>query len=424
MGTILRLPEKRQVQKEKNTVITTIYYRCFYLFLIKYLLPRFQALKPFYSRRSERIFITKNKEMRTINFLSGLFITVFTIESACSQENLDFMGFPNNDYEYSVENNPPAQTFKDAHEVQIEDKFASPVNLPSGIAWDGEFLWVCGYNAYNLYKVSPLNGNVVQTLPVTVQKPYGIAYSNNNLYIIDNTTKWVFEYNPVTGECTDTIMAGLVKDVIYPTGLFILNNQFIFNDTKGPQPGASGDSVFFFSQSNVFMSGLPSHGSFQSGITFDGRYLWINDNPSRTSNIIDFATWEVISSVNLPGGLYPNGITYDGSLMWVINNASDSIYSFSPSGITSAQLPIDNKLSVSVYPNPATDFLNIDCKNGDFSYIILRNSAGTEVLRKEAMPGVKNVSIDIKALSLNNGIYTVSLIGATSVVNGKVLVLE
>ena len=349
--------------------------------------------------------------MQTTNKLLFIFIVVTTAFPAISQESFDSFGFPSNKATIDYSTNKIVYSTKNIIEIQVLRSFVSPTTMPSGIASDGQNLWVCGYNEYQIFKVSSIDGCILQTFPVNIQRPYGIAYINDTIFLLDNNSKKIFEYNALDGTCLDTLCPqNLYFGIIFPTGLLYLDNQFIFNDNKGPQPGATGDSIFFFNNSYVFIKGLSSFGNFSSGIAYDGEYLWINDNPSQTSNRINPINWQIAETIRTPGGMYPNGITFDGENMWIINNESDSIYMFVPDSITNLHLNNTND-QIAIYPNPVHGQFYILLNNVQVKSVTILSLDGRIITHEEISTNRKNLVFDTNKLNMSKGVYIVSLSG-------------
>ena len=229
--------------------------------------------------------------------------------------------------------------------------FASPTPLPSGIAWDGTVLWVCGYNEYRIFCVNPLTGDTIKTIPLNIQRPYGVAYIDSLLYVLDNDNKRVVTLN-YGGTISDTINLLDFGNIIFPTGLHVCRDRIWFNDTKGSGAGFTGDSTMFIIDD---LYGFPAYADFPSGIAYDGQNLWVTDNVSQSTAKISVSTFEMTERFRAPGGAYPNGLAWDGNGLWYINNSSDSIY-YVPHTTTSSDIT-ENSPDAFFYPNPANDII-------------------------------------------------------------------
>jgi len=350
----------------------------------------------------------------TIKNITTLMLIVISL-SSFSQNYLDFMGMPTTSQNIYNNNN---KSVNDLLSVDIISGFKSPTDLPSGLAYDGQYLWVCGYNEYKIYKISTIDGSIISTIPINLQRPYGITYDNNTIYLIDNISKNIFAYNTLTGACIDTF---ITNNPVYPTGLYKLNGDFIYNDTKGPQPSITGDSTFYYNILNNNTTGNSAFGTYNTGITFDGTYLWINDNPSQSSMKIDPTSWTLVNSYKLPGGMYPNGITWDGQHLWEINNASDSIYMLEVDNATLVSNNVSNS-SINVYPNliNKNDNININFKNTKINSIIIYDINGNELVNMSDNYD-KNNSATINN-NLSSGIYFVCCKSDSKIYTNKLIV--
>ena len=363
---------------------------------------------------------TKIKFIVVIILMSQQFITK-------AQISVDYMGFPSSEVIDSLENPQVIYTPKDLTIPIVERVFKSPTNAPTGMTFDGQYLWVGGYYERKLFKVSTIDGSVVQTIPINENKVYGLSYHNNLISVLDNDTKRILTYSIITGLCVDTVF--LANNILYPTGLFELNNQYIFNDVKGPQPGYTGDSTYFLTKIVNSMKGSASFGTYSSGITYDGQYLWVNDNPTQSSSKIDILNWQVVGSIKTPGGPYPNGIAWDGSNLWVINNGSDSIYMLSKGTATSINNVSNNTATFNVFPNPLINSQTLNVAISNFNVdkeilIVVVNVTGEEMFSKVYVSDLQGEilqAIDLEG-RLPAGTYFIIASSDTKVYNKKIII--
>ncbi len=353
--------------------------------------------------------------MKSLVLILAAYFLISTGISA--QEGYDYMGIPS-DYKSPVATDILTLKSTQILITPVIKQFPSPSSLPTSIAFHDGFLWVIGYNDYVVYKVSPSTGDVAGTIPISIQKPYGITFLNNSLCILDNNSKKVFVYTN-SGVVLDTIDLALVSNPLYPTGLCFADNEFWYNDTKGPNPSAANDSIFGFSEQLVTNHEFESVGAFPSGITYDGNYLWVNDNPSQTTNMLDPISHSVVKSFKAPGGAYPNGVAFDGQGLWIINNASDSIYFMIPEGITSINSISDNPKSINIYSSGNQIYFNYKPEWAGSEIIIFDCTA--KVICNKTLPSGSADSWDTTLDGINNGIYLVCVYNKESKFSEKVI---
>lgn len=350
--------------------------------------------------------------MKSILFI----ISVLLISSGLfAQNGLDYMGIPTEQNSQLVNEYIPVKN-TNAVVIPILKQFVSPTSMPTSITYHDGLLWVTGYNDYVVYKVSTITGNVVGTFPVSIQKPYGITFKNDNVFILDNISKNIFEYTE-TGTLLDSINLANVASHVYPTGLCYTGNEFWYNDTKGPNPSAANDSTYSFSQQLLLNNSFEAAGAFPTGIAYDGNHIWINDNPSQATNMMDPITHTVLKSFKTPGGAYPNGIAYDGEGLWIINNSSDSIYFMIPEGITNinSEKQLTNGINIYSFGSQIIFNYNEIWKGSDF---VIYDLTSKEIY-KNKISG--DNSFILNQLNFNEGIYIVSVINKENIYSEKIL---
>lgn len=310
-----------------------------------------------------------------------------------AQINTDYFGMPNE--LYSNEILQSRFTGDDMPVIDITPTIAlpSPTSMPSGIAWDGTYLWVCGYLENRIFCIDPQTGDIIKTIPLLINRPYGISYHDSVLYVLDTEQKRVVELS-YSGIVTDTIALLDYGNFVFPTGLYVCNNNLVFNDAKGASPANTGDSTYILNQNQL--SGFAAYADFPSGIACDGEYLYVTDNPSQTTAKIDPNGFILVGRYTAPGGAYPNGLAWSNNGLWYVNNASDSIY-FVPHVATHNDIT-ENTYRSFIYPNPAQNHLNFSSDYPD--HVLIIDAAGRVVAERN---GEQSLYIG----NLNNGLYLV-----------------
>lgn len=349
-----------------------------------------------------------------MKFILMIFAVLVISSGLFAQNSLDYMGIPTEQDSQTVNNYIPTKN-TNAVIMPILRQFASPTTMPTSITFHNGFLWITGYNDYVVYKVSPITGNVVGTVPISIQKPYGITFKDNNLFILDNIAKNIFEYTEL-GILIDSFNLTNIASCIYPTGLCYTGNEFWYNDTKGSNPITANDSTYSFSQQLTLNISFEAVGTFPTGITYDGNYIWINDNPSQSTNMIDPVTHSVLKSYKTPGGSYPNGIAYDGEGIWIINNSSDSIYFMIPEGITNINSTEELTNNINIYSDGNKLVFNYD-KNWQESDIVIYDLTAKAII-KSKISGNNLYNLDTH---INDGVYIVSVYNKENIFSKKIL---
>ena len=103
-------------------------------------------------------------------------------------------------------------------------------------------------------------------------------------------------------------------------------------------------------------------------------------------------------------------VGYDGVMYRTINGGGTPVESITQNDL------------VSVYPNPAQDFIQVETKSNDLntaSYKLM-NQSGIEVLNGD----VNSSSFSIDITQLSSGIYYLNLIGNDMIINQKIVITK
>lgn len=141
----------------------------------------------------------------------------------------------------------------------------SPVSSTRDLAWDGTHLWISGSNAFQLYKLSPVNGTIIKTIPTTVSRPYGLTFDGNHLWVADNGNHVIHKVDTSNGNVLQTIPTPAYIPESYPYGLAWDGSHLWNNDTKGPNISTPGDSTFKINTSGTIISGYNAYGGYPVG---------------------------------------------------------------------------------------------------------------------------------------------------------------
>jgi DNA-binding beta-propeller fold protein YncE len=308
-----------------------------------------------------------------------------------AQTTVDYFGMP---YEGTVL--PYNNTRFTGDNVPVTEilpalSFPSPTAMASGIAWDGTWLWVCGYLENRIFCVDPSDGTVIKTIQTNIARPYGIACYNSVFYILDTDNKLIVNMDE-NGNVIETFALCDYGTIIFPTGLYVSDDVMIFNDAKGASPLNAGDSTYFLRQS--VLSGYGAYADFPSGIAYDGEYLYVTDNPSQSTAKIDMNGFVIVERFTAPGGAYPNGLAWGNGGLWYVNNASDSVYFVQH--LSTQNSITEGKKEFYIYPNPASNQLYFSADYPD--RVIITDASGRQVAARN---GEEVISIE----GLKKGMY-------------------
>jgi transglutaminase-like putative cysteine protease len=197
----------------------------------------------------------------------------------------------------------------------VEKSFPSPASCPTGLTFDGKYLWNCDRKTDMLYKINPEDGKIVDSLASPGFQPVGLTWDGSYLWCVDAEENLIFQIDPKTGVSIKTLSAptrqpeGLAWDGKY---LWIADNG-----SKQIQQISTDDGTTITS--------IPSPSSNPCGLAYDGKYLWVSD---RISNMIYMVTpdrGDVVLFFDAPGP-YARGLAWDGKNLWNVDYQTDQIY--------------------------------------------------------------------------------------------------
>ena len=290
---------------------------------------------------------------------------------------LDALGLPTNKKTENI-----VSQDKSIYEISassIMNIIPSPIHFNVDIAFYNNLIWIEGFNEYYIYGLNPIDGTVEDSIAIDIQKPYGLTYDGQYFWILDNDNLVIEKINPENGVIVDVIDININEET-YPIGLELVGNKIFYNDPRGYEALYENDITREISKEGNKIYNYQAKGNFPSGICFDGQYLWSSDNVKQEIYQIDLETFEIVKTIEAPGGIYPNGLTFDGEYLWVANNDADSIYQID-AGIDPINTNISklNKAkSFLIYPNIVKNTFSIDCYNyvNEIIDIYLINQSG------------------------------------------------
>jgi len=212
----------------------------------------------------------------------------------------------------------------------------SPCRTPTGLAWDGQHLWVADRLTDTVYAVNPASGRVDRALPAPGYDLRAITWDGKYLWCVDGEESRISQWDVATGltlrnlECPVSNPQGLAwdgKDLWLVDGS---QNQICRVSTE------DGTTIVTFP--------APSNGS--TALTWWNGYLWCADRRDDKIYLFDPQHGEVVLAVDAPGK-YARGLATDGKVLWNVDFQDDLIY----------RLSLDDSISVKISSPQTLDLL-------------------------------------------------------------------
>ena len=330
-------------------------------------------------------------------------LLVFLYSFAFGQNNYDRNGNPSSLIDTSPQFTSSTNLGeKTTNNLNIINQIPSPIEFPNALAFDGSDLWVAGLDEFQLFKISTVDGSVIETFPITNQRPFGMTYDGTNFLIADADTDDIYKYDS-TGNLISTITPS-VSQPSYCEGLAFDGTSLWFNDPRNTNIEEPNDRTYILDQLGNLLTEYPATGNFPTGLAFDGTYIWSIDNDLDQLHKIDPVTYAVMETYNTPGGIFPVGLTFDGQYLWLVDNDTDLIYQIDIGVLSVSEFLLTK--SIKIYPNPSNDFVQVIGLTKKENYKIY-NIFGAEIkygiISNNEQINIENFTSGLYFLKFDNG---------------------
>lgn len=191
--------------------------------------------------------------------------------------------------------------------------FPNPGPCPSGMAFDGQYLWSADFKTDSLYAIDPNSGSVVKSMESPSYRPYGLAWDGSGLWVVDAGENTLIKLDTKTGVNVKTIPS----PVDAPTGLTWDGKDLWLADASSIQKISAEDGT------TIKTFKAPSRNT--TDLAFDGAYLWSADRGSNRIYMIYPATGEVVMILDAPGP-YAWGLAFANGKLYNSDYQNDSLY--------------------------------------------------------------------------------------------------
>ncbi len=227
--------------------------------------------------------------------------------------------------------------------TQIGDvilSFPSPGDDPTGLTWDGQYLWNADTETNKIYQIDPINGTIVYSIPgppgATIN---GLTWDGNSIWCSDKENNCIYQINVKDSSIVHTIYLQTTN----PRGL-AFDGEYIWYQDSAQR------SIFKLNpQADTYIDTLTSPGGYNRGLTWDGKYLWSSDCDKNEIYMLDPSSGSVIMILSAPG-TYSYGLAFDGEFLWNADFETKKIYRISIQCSEKYQLtnPLQVKIRYSV----------------------------------------------------------------------------
>ncbi len=191
----------------------------------------------------------------------------------------------------------------------------SPGPCPTGLAFDGQHLWLADIYTDKIYKINPESGEVLKSFDSPGHHPEGLAWDGQYLWHIDSGEKSMYCLDPQTGRTLRVLESNcshprdLAWDGKY---IWILDHRQDILLKVSPEDG-------------MMVQYFPSPASEPAGLTFDGKYLWVTDRSEDRIYLVNPSDGLCLSSLRAFGP-FAYGLAWGKDSLWNVDYENDEIY--------------------------------------------------------------------------------------------------
>jgi hypothetical protein len=214
------------------------------------------------------------------------------------------------------------QTHREASSfvMPIRNTYKSPLEKPTGIAFDGENLWISSANEGAIYKIEPSTGVILSSLETNLKSPWGMAWDGSLLWVTDFDTMRIYGVDTITSK----IVSSIATPDGTPTGL-TWDGDLVLADFEAHK-------IFHLDPMSGAIIGeftVPSPGYNPSGLAWDGENLWVADMSASYIFMLDPINGDVLAYYYSPG-YYPSDLAWDNGYLWVLDYSTSTVYKTEP----------------------------------------------------------------------------------------------
>ena len=198
---------------------------------------------------------------------------------------------------------------------EIGASYPTPGSCPTGLTFDGKYLWNADSKSDLLYCIDPQDGEIIRSIPSPGFWPMGLCWDGQYLWNVDVNTGRIYQIDPTDG----TIIRTLAAPTGSPRGL-CWDGQYLWcSDNR------SEKIVQFSPEDGTTIREFTAPAKESRGLCFDGRYLWIADRGNDEIYMVDPASGSVLLITEAPGP-FTRGLAYDGRHLWAVDYQNDQLY--------------------------------------------------------------------------------------------------
>lgn len=193
---------------------------------------------------------------------------------------------------------------------RLVSRLNAPGPQPSGLAWDGQALWIVDDQTSKLYRIDPQTGRSLSQLdPLPGSVPEGLAWDGQTLWVAEAGEGLLYQLNPQNGQVLQSFALPGVE-AAFPTGL-AWDGQALWV--------AEGIGIRIYRvdpRTQKILKSFPAPGELMEDLAWDGQALWVLDAINGIYQL-DPQSGQILKALaDLPEGS-PKGLLWLGRSLWL-----------------------------------------------------------------------------------------------------------
>jgi len=221
----------------------------------------------------------------------------------------------------------PAVVLADTGAGKVVLQFPAPGPSPSGLAWDGEALWVADESTDTIYKLDPANGRVISSFKTPGDQVCGLAWGDGILWCADNGTKKLQQLDAGNGRPLTELAAPLpeVQGRQPELGGLACHDGYLWTGTLAGWSSTMNqlDPRDGSVKRSLFTKGYPV------ALALNDQFIWnaTHNDGHRLGLIYCYGLSDglFVSQIDTPG-FWPTGLAWDGECLWCVDRETKTIY--------------------------------------------------------------------------------------------------
>lgn len=254
-----------------------------------------------------------------------------------------------------------------------------PGEYPTGLTFDGKYLWLADRQADKIFAIDPNNGEIKKELTAPAYWPTGLTWDGKNLWCADvkggiplaeNYNGKIYKLDIETGNIMHTVWSPGNA----PRGL-AWDGKFLWcTDNR------SDKLIQFDPDDGTTIKEFEAPSSDPRGITFDGQYLWVSDRLRDEIYMVDPETGHVVIIAEAPGE-FTMGLAFDKQALWAVDHQEQKIFKLKIKDDIKFRA-YNHKVSIVEYKHQSTNFGPGKVKTLDVHIPVGVNRDNQEIIEK------------------------------------------